>query len=348
MDQAIDFVITWVDGNDPAWREQMRSYRNDADLGPGVTDDRYRDWGILPYWFRGVDQFAPWVRTIHFVTWGHVPSWLDVTNPHINIVRHEDFIPKEYLPTFNSNAIELNLHRIDGLSEQFVYFNDDMFLCRAMKPQNFFRDGVPCDVAALNVNCNAFSRPIQQICFNNTGLINDHFDFKRTLSTHRGKWINPRYGKLVARTLVLMSCPRFPGLYNPHAPQPYLKSTWDVVWAAEPELLSRTCRNRFRLADEFNHWVFKDWQLATGRFVPRRAADSARFFFIGDEARDEADRAAACIRSGKTAMVCANDGPMADDDYAYCRQTIHDAFEDILPTPCAFERAEVKALKGRS
>ena len=81
----------------------------------------------LQYWFRGVGKFAPWVNRIHFITYGHLPPWLNVDHPKINIVRHTDYIPKKYLPTFNSHVIELNIHRIEGLANCFVYFNDDTF-----------------------------------------------------------------------------------------------------------------------------------------------------------------------------------------------------------------------------
>ena len=84
--EPIDFVITWVDGTDPAWRAEKQHYSPDA-----VSDDqevRYRDWELLRYWFRGVEKFAPWVRTIHFVTWGHLPDLLNVENPKLHIVNH--------------------------------------------------------------------------------------------------------------------------------------------------------------------------------------------------------------------------------------------------------------------
>ena len=118
---GIDFVILWVDGNDPKWQSEKATYDSN------INDDsnsasRYRDWGLLPYWFRGVEKFTPWVNKIHFVTWGHVPEFLNLNNPKLNIVNHKDFIPEEYLPTFSSHAIELNIHRIPGLSEKFIYF----------------------------------------------------------------------------------------------------------------------------------------------------------------------------------------------------------------------------------
>lgn len=137
----IDFVITWVDGNDPDWQKQKMEYSIQPDLSQKQDDrkERYRDWDLLRYWFRGVERFAPWVRRIHFVTWGHLPSWLNKEHPKLNIVNHKDFIPEKYLPTFNSHAIEWNMHRIPGLAENFVYFNDDMFLIKKVRPEQYFK-----------------------------------------------------------------------------------------------------------------------------------------------------------------------------------------------------------------
>lgn len=135
----MDFVIAWVDGNDPAWQKEKRKTEHVPEVTAEADDrnERYRDWDNLQYWFRGVEQFAPWVRKIHFVTWGHFPKWLNTEHPKLHIVKHEDFIPSEFLPTFNSHTIEWNFHRILGLSERFVYFNDDMFLLNQIHPENF-------------------------------------------------------------------------------------------------------------------------------------------------------------------------------------------------------------------
>lgn len=132
----IDFVIIWVDGNDKQWQAEKAKYDGKT-VTNANSEVRFRDWDNLQYWFRGVEKFAPWVNKIHFVTWGHLPKWLDTTNPKLNIVNHKDYIPSKYLPTFNSHTIELNLHRIEGLAEQFVYFNDDMFITAPTKPDDF-------------------------------------------------------------------------------------------------------------------------------------------------------------------------------------------------------------------
>lgn len=150
MREEIDFVVAWVDGNDPAWQEERSRYTQNVERQKwNDSPVRYRDWGLLKYWFRGVEKFAPWVRYIYFVTWGHVPSWLNERNPKLKIIRHDEFIPREYLPTFSSHTIELNLHRIPGLSEQFVYFNDDMYLTKSVSPEVFFKNGIPCDTAVM-------------------------------------------------------------------------------------------------------------------------------------------------------------------------------------------------------
>ena len=110
---------------------------------------RYRDWGTLRYWFRAVEKYAPWVRKVFFVTCGQKPEWLDLSYEKVVFIQHKDFIPEEYLPTFNSRTIEMNLWRINGLSEHFIYFNDDVFLNRPVTPDNFYKNGHPklCSVA---------------------------------------------------------------------------------------------------------------------------------------------------------------------------------------------------------
>ncbi len=119
-----------MDGSDPDWLAQRREYQpGRGELTPG--ESRYRDWDNLQYWFRGVEKFAPWVNKIYFVTWGHVPKWLNTAHEKIQIVKHEDFMAPAYLPTFNINSIELNLHRIKGLSEHFVFL---MMICFSLIP----------------------------------------------------------------------------------------------------------------------------------------------------------------------------------------------------------------------
>ena len=142
MDNSIDVVIAWVDGSDPNWREVKNAH--DPYFKGDSRDIRFRDWDNLQYVFRGIEKFMPWVRKVHFVTWGHLPKWLNTGCKKLNIVNHTDYIPKIYLPTFSSHPIEMNFHRIKGLAEQFIYANDDMFFLKEMEPDMFFKEGLPC------------------------------------------------------------------------------------------------------------------------------------------------------------------------------------------------------------
>lgn len=103
------------------------------------NDARFRDYDTFKYWFRAIEKNATWVNRIYLVTCGHLPKWLNVQHPKLTVVKHSDFIPEAYLPTFSSDTIALNLHRIKGLSENFVYFNDDMFLINPTKSTDFLK-----------------------------------------------------------------------------------------------------------------------------------------------------------------------------------------------------------------
>lgn len=139
VDFPIDVVIPWVDGSDPQWRARKNALREKLDLpqDSNSSDVRYRDWNLLPYLFRGIEEYAPWVRKVFLITDHQVPSWLDQNCPKLQLIYHEDYIPQEYLPTFSSHTIELNLHRIADLSEHFIYMNDDTFIMNPVKPEFF-------------------------------------------------------------------------------------------------------------------------------------------------------------------------------------------------------------------
>ena len=135
----IDLVYTWVDGNDPDWRKRRDAVLSTTVDGVKVNcEGRYSDNDELKYSLRSVELYAPWVRRIFIVTDRQVPQWLDISNPKIKIIDHNEILPANALPTFNSNVIEHALHRIPGLAEHFLYANDDVFLNREVKPSDFF------------------------------------------------------------------------------------------------------------------------------------------------------------------------------------------------------------------
>lgn len=329
--QPIDFVIIWVDGSDPEWRAVKSQYMPNS-INEDDSEVRYRDWENLQYWFRAVEKYTPWVRTIHFVTWGHLPEWLDVNHPKLHIVNHKDFIPKEYLPTFNSHTIELNLHRIEGLAEQFVYFNDDMFINKPMKPEDFFVNGLPCDIFAMD--CIYLGKdsagPYNS---NDLALINNNFNKKQMLKKHFSKWFRLRYGiKCLYRTVVLLPWPWFPGFFYQHLPSNFLKSTFLQVWEKESEVLHETCKCKMRSTTNVNQWVMKYWQLASGKFYPRKKKIGHCYHLKGESISELVQS----IKTGKDALICVND-TAATIDFQKKKQLVIEAFETRLKDKSSFE-----------
>ena len=139
----IDVVYTWVDSSDPAWQSRRRAAVVESDgseLNPlAVNDSRFTSRDELKYSLRSVAAFANWVRHIYLVTDDQIPDWLDTSSDRITVVSHKELFPdSSALPTFNSHAIETVLHRIPGLSEHFLYMNDDVFIGRPITPGLFF------------------------------------------------------------------------------------------------------------------------------------------------------------------------------------------------------------------
>lgn len=331
----IDFVVLWVDGNDPEWQKEKAKYQTKVQ-NDSNSENRFRDWGLMPYWFRAVEKFTPWVRKVHFVTCGHLPEFLNTESPKLNIVKHSDFIPEEYLPTFSSHAIELNIHRIPGLSEHFVYLNDDTFLVRPLKETTFFKDGLPCT--------SGIERPIElkgnygvwlHAALNDISVINAHFNKKEQLKKYRNKYVNRCYGiKDNIRTLGVETLfpDYFTGFKNLHAPAAYLKTTFEEVWNAEPEYLKRVSSHRFRDRADLNQWVCLWWQVASGQFSPY--ATSSYSAWVIEEMLGELGDA---ICNQKYDMVCLND-PDCDIDFEVLENKAKNMFDTILPEKSSFEK----------
>ena len=140
----IDVVYTWVDDGDPGWRREKDHWaakynRPTSTEARALHRERFRNRDELRYSLRSLEMFAPWVRRIFIVTADQTPSWLNTDHPKIRMVSHRDiYRDPDALPTFNSSGIETQLHHIEGLSEHFVYFNDDMFLGQRARRDDFF------------------------------------------------------------------------------------------------------------------------------------------------------------------------------------------------------------------
>lgn len=330
----MDFVLIWVDGGDAEWQKEKAKY---SGTPVGDAAARFRDWGLLKYWFRGVEKFAPWVDKVHFVTCGHTPEWLNLDHPKINFVKHSEYIPEKYLPTFNSHTIELNLHRIKDLSEEFVYFNDDVFLVSPAKPEDFFRKGLPCDEVDMQFLLPKRYNMSKSIDGHNMGVLNRNFSKKKVVRKHPFLFFNPAYGlKNNLYSFYTMASPVFPGFRRTHTAQSFLKGTFVDVWDKEPQTLDATCACKFRSFFNVNQYLVRYWQIAQGKVAPVNQHSVRQRF---DLDVDDADSIARAIHANKYKIICINEDENENlDVFENIQKKLVAAFDEILPEKSSFEK----------
>ena len=224
------------------------------------------------------------------------------------------------------------MHRIPGLSEQFVYFNDDTFIVRPMRPEQFFKDGLPSDSLILFPYPSNARRSVGCINSNDMDLINANFNKHDMLRANFSKIFNWRYGACLRYTLAALPFPHILGFWRSHFPNPYLKRTFETLWEKEYAALDATSRNRVRSAADVNQWLARYWQLASGQFSPC-ALGKKRFFALKDDNKEALD----AIRNQVYDIVCLNDREVVRD-FEGQKRLIQDAFESILPDKSGFEK----------
>lgn len=300
MSSKIDFVITWVDGSDEEWLKEKEKYQ--SKVNSDNRSVRYRDWEIVKYLFRSIEKNASFVNKVYFVTWGHVPKWLNVNNEKLVIVKHSDFIPEEYLPTFNSCTIELNMHRIKGLSENFVYLNDDMVFLKKLKENDFFYKDLPCASAVLNAIIPYGKSNFEHRLVNNSNVINRNFNLKASIKRNPFKWINLKYKSDLLRTMLLLPWGKVSTMKEYHTSLSLKKSVINEIWNKEKDVMNLSCTDKFRSFFGVNPWVIENWQIMTGKFHPRNNK-FGRLCCISEDLSE----ISSIIKKSKYKCICLND-----------------------------------------
>lgn len=284
--RPMDAVITYVDGNDPVWRKSFAQA-----VGVPAIEKRYRDWGTLVYLVRGIRRYMPFIRKIFLVVSGEsqVPSW--VSGSDVRVVLHSEIIPQRFLPVFNSTAIEMFLHRIPELDEQFVYFNDDMFPVRHTREEEFYVEGK--SVIGFRKHLFPFGLYKQQT----------------------------RNADLLARKALGMA----PGplfVRPQHTCSPMQKSACEEVYARigdELEASISPLREKYNV----NQYVFLDYLYYGGRTVKDAAISNLHLSL----AVKSADQVCDAILNPRTSFVCINDVKLSEPQYLEMKTRILEAFE---------------------
>ena len=328
--ESIDFVVPWVDSNDPEWIKTYNHYRPDKPISDNA---RFRNWDIFRYWFRAVERYAPWVNKVYLVTNGKFPDWINPDCEKLVLVKHSDYIPEKYLPTFNSKTIELNLGRLKDLSEHFVYFNDDIFINAPVTPEYFFKDGLPCDYNFESIyrnpnytKDNHFGVDLDIFC--DVAVINNHFNRKEVIRQAWKKWYGSHlWGKPLFFSLLMLGRSRFENFPLWHHEQPMLKSIFQEIWEKEEEILDQSC-SRFRKEASLNQYIIRYWQFASNRFCPFKKKGLAYHTYN----KEIVDDLIKNLKGEFYPTICINDSTsLNEEEFKYVSKNIRNAFENIFP-----------------
>ncbi len=331
----IDIVYTWVDGSDPLWRkrksEQMQKY---GKVAPASNSEaRFMDNQELRYSLRSIHQFAPWVNNIYIVTDNQVPLWLNTEHPQIHILDHKDiFTDTSGLPTYSGRGIETQLHHIEGLSEHFIYFNDDMFLGNDTTPDMFFIKPGVCRVFVSEIipvpNKKAFD-----ISFRPANRRNDH----QHAIVNTRKLFREKLGKSIYSNIR-------------HGVKPLLKSVlFELEELFEAEI-SRTSKNSFRTDDDILiQYLFEFYCLTKGfgkskylkTVSSKKSSSSIPFlkntFTFGyiNLHEEDAEVKLENIENNKPFIFCLNQTPQTPEENM---QIVKNFMKEFYPNKSPFEK----------
>lgn len=293
---AMDIVITYVNSLDPEWQKEYEKYTNTP-----ILEKRFRDWGTLRYLMRGIEKNMPFIRKVHLVVAqeSQIPEWIDRNEVHV--VLHSDIIPAEYLPTFNCNPIEMHLHRIEGLDEEFLYFNDDMFPLKPCSPGEFFCEGR----GVIGMSHHLLSLDMyKKICRNSDNAARNALGMKGTVC-----FLRPQ-----------------------HICSPMLKSMCEEVYDKSERLILNTL-TRTREDNNLNQYLFLDYMYLKGKILNRRL--SKKHLSLGIASASKLRR---FLEHPTHTLACINDVQMSEERYREIRDTLLEAFDRILPQKSKYEK----------
>ena len=316
----IDIVFSWVDGSSAEF-QRMRAQRMQSYV-VGVGDDsaaRYRQLDELRYALRSVYLFAPWIRRIFIVTDSPTPAWLE-NHPSVTIVPSSAFfLDPADLPTHNSHAIESQLHHIEGLSEHFLYSNDDMFFARPVSPEMFFSPGGITKFIEATTRIGLGDNSPERSGFENAARVN------RAL-------LRERFGRVTTRHLE-------------HAPTPLRRS---ILFEMEQEFaadFARTAASPFRSATDISvtNSLYHYYALMTGRAVVQ---PNARVKYVETTLTSSLRQMQRLLRSRSQDFFCLNDGSAPEISLETRIAAVLEFLNSYFPIPAPWEKPDATRSDG--
>lgn len=301
-----DYVFTYVDSEDNNWYEKFKNIAIKSGRSSSKTNVRWRSWGTLKYLLRGIAENLPFINNLYMIVsdMSQVPSWINKEKVHI--ILHKDIIPNDYLPTYNSNTIEMFMYKIPGLSEQFIYGNDDMFPIGLMKESDFFENGKPL------IACRTKNRPIKMTIYRRS-LVRT---LQLCLYHNRYTFDKDKYVR------------------SDHSINPMLKSTWEMYHTLYKQNIYNTLsvfrepNNVTQELSNFHHYINNLKNGISTKFPVRRVT----YFEFKHKT---AERLRPLINDKTKQILCMNDAGVLD--YNAARKIVCEIFDKRFPNKCKYE-----------
>lgn len=267
-----------VFADDPEWQADLQR----ACPGEYAAGARFRSWGTEQLLIACVRKFMPWVRDIIVLLAreSQVQPWMK----ELRVVFHREFMPEEFLPTFNSRAIEMFLHRIPGLSEHFLYGNDDMIPVSPLQKEDFFRNDLPCQ----RMTWKAFPEHpnnFQAACMGGLNFVGEEFGLKFTTT-----WLK-----------------------NGHSIAPICRKSIEHLWQRDARRILASV-SPLREVKNFNQYIYSWYQHFSGQYVEHTPARC-----LCNVKTHTPEQMAAELLNPANQIVCINDNRQCPDISAYAQ-----------------------------
>lgn len=325
----IDIVYLWVDGSDPAWRVKRRNSLVELDIEDlarySNVEGRFRDNEELRYSLRALEKFFPNHGHVYIITDGQVPRWLSYSD-RVTIIDHLDLIPQNKLPTFDSGNIESYIHRIPGLSERYIYFNDDVFFGAPVNANDWFwDDGIYVAWSDESLVSNEPMRTDATSLENACRQSNQWFISTRGMEHSESSQFPPIDDQYehTFRTFA-------------HSPRPMLKSVLFELESRAPELFSSVRSTVFRVWNKptiVSDFVMR-WALATGRAHVR---EHSHLYISTGTSGEVAQLDLLASMLGSIDFFCINDTTDDADSEDPRLQSVRNAMETMFPVASLYE-----------
>ena len=313
MTTPIDYVVPMVFPDDKSWRHELQNLTGPLCRIDTQKNERYRTWGTEEVLIRLIRKNLPWIRRIHILLARptQVQEWMkemvgDGQQPEVRLVMHKEFMPKEALPTFNSRAIEMYLHRIPDLAPLFLYGNDDMFPLSSLPVSDFFRPAAEAAPAVPSASDEGIEGlwPCLHLKVKDFPTVPNQYHWACLNGLN---FVARNFGQKFDRTW----------LHTGHSVAPMLRSTIEMFWQRWPEEMQRSVTH-FRQIQNYNQYIFLWWHCLSGQYIDHHPPRD----YVATN-RHSPDDIREAIRNTE-GILCINDHTGADDLAPYATAAIEE------------------------